>query len=146
MKCLHLYLYFIDPEFGFGHLRLQTWFPFTIHVCINGREWLCRKLDRRKISYVRRENCVVAVEDIAAAQRILDAQAKADWQRLLNRLAKWAFPLHQRLLDGELMRIKRPFAPSVCCMVGLTTGIGRWSITLCARGVNQLQAGRDDDD
>ena len=92
LKCLHYYMYFIDSEFGFGfgfgHLRLQTWFSFTIHVCINEREWLCRKLDRQGISYVRRENCVVAVEDVAAAQRILDAQATADWQRLLNRLAK----------------------------------------------------------
>ena len=103
MKCLHYYLYFIDPLVGFGHLRLQTWFPFTMHVCVNGREWLCRELDRRKIGYVRRGNCVVAVEDFAAAQNILDLQVTADWQGILNRLATWAFPLHRQLLDGEPM-------------------------------------------
>jgi hypothetical protein len=104
MKCLHQYLYFIDPVFGFGHLRLQTWFPFTIHVCINGREWLCRELDRQGIQYVRRDNCLVAVENCAAAQQILKSQVHANWQGLLNRMAKWAFPLHQRLLNGEPMR------------------------------------------
>jgi len=99
-KCLHYYLYFIDPVFGFGHLRLQTWFPFTIHVNLNGREWLCRELDRQQIGYVRRANCVVAVEDFVPAQKILDLQVSADWQGILNRLATWAFPLHQELLNG----------------------------------------------
>ncbi len=99
-KCLHYYLYFIDPVFGFGHLRLQTWFPFTIHVNLNGREWLCRELDRQKIGYVRRANCLVAVDDFERAQRILDLQVSADWQGILQRLAKWAFPLHQQLLNG----------------------------------------------
>lgn len=101
LKCLHQYLDFIDPQFGFGPLRLQTWFPFTVHVCLNGREWLCRELDRRGIGYVRRDNGLVAVEDCAAAQRILDRQARADWQKLLNPLAIRAFPLRQRLLNGE---------------------------------------------
>lgn len=101
VKCSHYYLYFIDPDFGFGHLRLQTWFPFNIHVNLNGREWLCRELDRQGIGYVRRANCVAAVENFARAQRILDLQVTADWQGILNRLAKWAFPLHQQLLDGE---------------------------------------------
>lgn len=101
LKCLHQYLYFIDPVFGFGHLRLQTWFPFTMHVCINGREWLCRELDRQGLGYVRRDNCLVAVEDVAAAQAILQSQVTADWQGLLNRLAVWTFPGHQTLLAGE---------------------------------------------
>src|SRR5690606_2439731 len=103
LKCSHYYLYFIDPIFGFGHLRLQSWFPFTIHINLNGREWLCRELDRQQTGYVRRANCVVAVEDFAHAQKILDLQVSTDWQAALNRLAQWAFPLHQRLLNGEPM-------------------------------------------
>ena len=27
------------PLFGFMHLRLQSWFPFLIHITLNGREW-----------------------------------------------------------------------------------------------------------
>src|SRR4029077_16777841 len=39
-KCLHLYHYQIHPIFGFLHTRIQTWFPFYVYVCRNGREWL----------------------------------------------------------------------------------------------------------
>ena len=28
--CVQLYFYFIDPEFGFMHVKLQTWLPFSI--------------------------------------------------------------------------------------------------------------------
>lgn len=46
-KCLHLYHYLMHPVFGFMHLRLQTWFPFGLQVCLNGREWLARQMDGR---------------------------------------------------------------------------------------------------
>jgi hypothetical protein len=52
-KCLHFYFYFLDPEFGFMHVRLQSWLPFTIQIYIKGHEWLCRQLDRRGIGYRR---------------------------------------------------------------------------------------------
>ena len=44
--CSTIYHYRIDPLFGWMHARIQTWFPFYIHVCINGREWLSRRMDR----------------------------------------------------------------------------------------------------
>ena len=37
-KCLHLYHYLIHPVFGFMSVRLQTWYPFTMQVCLNGRK------------------------------------------------------------------------------------------------------------
>ena len=45
-KCLHLYFYVLDPQLGLVHLRLQTWFPYLIHICLNGHEWLARDKDR----------------------------------------------------------------------------------------------------
>lgn len=44
-KCLHYYHYLIHPTFGFMHARLASWFPFNLHVCVNGREWLSRQMD-----------------------------------------------------------------------------------------------------
>src|SRR5687767_13883370 len=29
-KCLHYYFYWLHEEWGFCHLRLQTWFPFLV--------------------------------------------------------------------------------------------------------------------
>lgn len=33
-KCLHLYHYQVHPVFGFMHVRIQTWFPFAIQICL----------------------------------------------------------------------------------------------------------------
>ena len=41
-KCLFLYFYFLDREFGVCHVSVQTWFPFTMQVYVNGHERLAR--------------------------------------------------------------------------------------------------------
>jgi hypothetical protein len=50
-KCLHLYFYFVDQDFGLMHIRLQTWLPLTLQVCVNGHEWLARQMQRAGIEY-----------------------------------------------------------------------------------------------
>jgi len=92
-KCLHLYFYFIDPEFGLMHLRLQTWFPFQIQVYVNGREWLSRVLDRHRIGYVRYENCFQSIDDLPAAQRFAEALAHRRLAPVLDALARRVNPL-----------------------------------------------------
>ena len=52
-KCLHVYKYWLDGQFGLMGARLQTWLPYGVQVWINGREWLARRLDRRGIAYRR---------------------------------------------------------------------------------------------
>jgi hypothetical protein len=37
-KCLHHYLYVIDDEFGFMHVRMQGWIPYECQIYINGPE------------------------------------------------------------------------------------------------------------
>ena len=53
-KGLVLYHYWIDPQFGWMNARIQSWLPFSIQVCINGREWLAETLDKNGIGYRRR--------------------------------------------------------------------------------------------
>jgi len=96
-KCLHLYFYFIDHEFGFMHVRLQSWFPFPIQVCINGREWLARDLDKAGISYQRRDNCFIEIADINKAQELADAAIKRNWLKLLDRFSDRFNPLLKSL-------------------------------------------------
>jgi len=91
-KCLHYYFYFNHPKFGFMHARLQTWFPFDLRICLNGREWLCRDLDRLEIGYRRRENCLIAVDNLKRAQARLDQQLGTDWGAELNKIAKLVHP------------------------------------------------------
>lgn len=92
-KCLHLYFYVLHPEFGFMHVRLQTWFPFGIQVYVNGREWLCRQLDERAISYERYDNALLRIDDVPAAQRIARQFMRKKWPGILDRFARRANPL-----------------------------------------------------
>lgn len=91
-KCLHWYVYFVDSLFGLCHVRIQSWLPFTVHICINGREWLCQELTAAGIGFVRRDNCLVDVADFAAAQDLLTAQSRTPWTRSLDRLLQRACP------------------------------------------------------
>lgn len=99
-KCLHYYHYYLDPKFGLMYTRLQSWFPFTMHLGINGREWLAEQLKRAKIAYVKKDNCFTYIEDFAKAQRLLDAQVHQDWPTVLEKLAARSNPLHGKLLPG----------------------------------------------
>jgi hypothetical protein len=86
-KCLHLYFYFIDPQFGLMHIRLQTWLPFTIQVCINGRSWLAKQMDAANIGYEQHDNCFTRIDSVAKAQRILDKLSDRKWVHWLKPLA-----------------------------------------------------------
>lgn len=97
-KCLHHYFYFLDPCWGFMHVRLQTWFPLTVHVCINGREWLARQMDARRMKYVRRENCFTHIANPRRAQEMMTAQLQTNWPQRLDRLEQTVNPARRRLL------------------------------------------------
>lgn len=97
-KCLYLYHYWIDPELGFMHGRIQTWFPFTIRVCLNGREWLARQMDRCGLGYLRSDNCFLRIDRPEEAQRLLDAQLQTDWPARLQAIARRLNPVHEQML------------------------------------------------
>jgi hypothetical protein len=102
-KCLHLYHYYQHPQFGLMHMRLQTWFPFTLWCCINGREWLARQLDQQKIGYLKRENCLVAVADVGRAQELAHAQVRTDWNAILGPIAAQVHPIARHMFKDYPM-------------------------------------------
>ena len=95
--CPTIYQYRLDPQFGWMHARIQTWFPFYIHVCINGREWLSRRMDREKLRYLRQENCFPWVEDIPRAQQLFQEQLQVNWSEVLQPFAHRLNPLHEEI-------------------------------------------------
>lgn len=96
-KCLHLYHYFLHQELGLCHVRVQTWFPFTVDLCLNGRDRLARQMDAAGLAYRQRDNCFVWVEDASRAQALLDQQLRTDWPCLLGQLLDQAHPLHREI-------------------------------------------------
>ena len=96
-KCLFLYQYWKHAEFGFMNARIQTWFPFSIQVCVNGREWLGRQMDRAGMPYVRRDNCFPWVEDWGQAQKLLQEQLRTNWAKWLGRMARELNPVQAQM-------------------------------------------------
>src|SRR3954449_5357398 len=95
-----LYYYFLDPQFGLSHVRLQTWLPFTVQVYVNGHEWLAQQMVQKKLGFVQQHNAFTQLDDPAQAQRIADRFAKLDWPKILDRWARQVNPLLHELFPG----------------------------------------------
>lgn len=91
-QCLFLYFYYVDREFGWMHVRLQTWLPLGIQVCLNGREYLARRMDRAGIGYEQRDNCFVRIDNLPRAQRMLNDLYRRNWPGFLSRFARRVNP------------------------------------------------------
>jgi hypothetical protein len=99
-KCKFLYHYWIDRRFGFMSARVQTWFPFPLQVCMNGREWLARRMDEKGMSYTRYDNSFPRIEDFSKAQKMLDGMQKTDWPKMLDAAARQVHPAHAAMFRG----------------------------------------------
>lgn len=97
-RCLHHYHYFMHEELGLMHVKFQTWLPFNMRICFNGRSWLARQMDRAGIGYVQKDNCFTHIGDLPAAQRLMDEQLATNWKGLLDEVAARAIPRHDELL------------------------------------------------
>jgi hypothetical protein len=75
-KCLFLYFYFSNRDFGLMHVKLQTWFPLQIQVYVNGHEWLARKLKANRIRYTKHDNAFLWIQDLARAQKFSDGPGR----------------------------------------------------------------------
>ena len=99
-KCLFLYHYVVHPVFGFLNARIQTWFPFSIQICMNGREWLAQQMDQAGLAYARHDNCCPWIEDWSQAQQLMDQQIRVDWPTLLTDIADRLNPIHDQLFGA----------------------------------------------
>jgi len=96
--CLHLYHYHLHPRFGWMHARLQTWFPFRVYVCLNGREWLARQMDQAGLAYRRRDNSFTYLQDPDQAQRLCDEQLRLNWPAALEAIRRDLHPAHEAIV------------------------------------------------
>jgi len=116
-KCLCFYFYFIDREFGLMHVRIQSWFPLVIQICLNGHEWLARKLDKHGIEYRKQDNAFLWISDCERAQKLADRFAKKHWPRVLASFAKREFKVRRHgKRKGEVVLDWFPMAKGVANM------------------------------
>jgi hypothetical protein len=101
-KCLHYYHYYLDAEYGLRYTRLQSWFPFTMHVGLNGRDWLAQQMTKANLEFVKKDNCFTWIKEFEAAQRLMNQQLETSWQPLLDGWAKESFRLGETLLPSAV--------------------------------------------
>jgi hypothetical protein len=88
-----LYYYFLDPQLGLIHVRLQTWAPFTLQVYVNGHDWLAQQMVRLGLGFVQKHNAFTQLDEPVKAQRQADRFARLDWAKILDRYAHRVNPL-----------------------------------------------------
>jgi hypothetical protein len=88
-----LYFYFLDPQFGLRHVRVQTWFPFTTQVYLNGHDWLARQLHGAASGFVQHDNAFTQLDDPARAQSLADRFPRLGWVPILDGWARQVNPL-----------------------------------------------------
>jgi hypothetical protein len=96
-KCLYVYQYWEHPVLGWLNARIETWFPFSIQICMNGRTWLARQMDHAGIGYRQQDNCFPWVADWEQAQQLMNTQLQANWPELLDEIAHFLNPIHDEI-------------------------------------------------
>ena len=92
-RCSVLYVFVMHQVLGLIHVKIQTWFPLTMQVYVNGHDFLARKLDEQGVKYALHDNAFLRIDDLEAAQGLADRFVKLNWTRLLGELARQFNPL-----------------------------------------------------
>jgi len=90
----HYYFYLDDEDFGPAFIKICSYFPFPIRICLNGHEWVKRQLQKRSIPYKSLDNGFSGCEAPKTLQEIADqlgpSQIEAFFSKWVERLP---FPL-----------------------------------------------------
>lgn len=80
------YFYCLDRDFGPFFLKLGSYFPYNGKLCLNGHEYLKRRLAKEGIAYEALDNGLAACSDKARAQQISD---ELDAEKIDALARKW---------------------------------------------------------
>lgn len=83
---LHYYFYVDDEEFGPAFLKVCSYAPWAMKVCVNGHEWAKRQLEKRGIGYEALDNGFLSCADAKVLQELCDSLGG---QQLEAFLARW---------------------------------------------------------
>ena len=96
----HYYFYIDDADFGPLFIKVCSYAPWGIKLCLNGHEWAKRQLDKRGIAYEALDNGFLSCAEPEKLQEICNSLGPADIDRVFR---KWLdrIPLPLRPEDRE---------------------------------------------
>jgi hypothetical protein len=90
----HYYFYVQDPEWGPAFVKVGTYLPYPVRVCLNGHEWAKQQLRREGIGFASLDNGFLSCDDPARLQARCDQLGPADVQAFFDRwVARLPWPL-----------------------------------------------------
>ena len=81
----HYYFYLLDRDWGPAFLKIGTYLPYPVKLCLNGHEWVKQQLRRQRIPFEALDNGFLSCADPIALQTVCDALGPADVQAFFDR-------------------------------------------------------------
>ena len=81
----HYYFYVQDPEWGPAFVKIGTYVPYPIKLCLNGHEWAKQHLRRAGIPFTSLDNGFLTCADPTRLQAICDQLGPRDLQQFFDR-------------------------------------------------------------
>ena len=104
----HYYFYVQDREWGPAFLKIGTYLPYPVKLCLNGHEWVKQQLRRHRIRFESLDNGFLACPDPTALQATCDALAASDVRAFFDR---WS---HRLPWAADRPRPRRRLRPPPC--------------------------------
>jgi hypothetical protein len=81
----HYYFYLQDFEWGAAFIKIGTYLPYPIKLCLNGHEWVKQQLRRASIPFTSLGNGLLSCADPTRLQTICDRLGPRDIQQMFDR-------------------------------------------------------------
>src|SRR5947209_4092680 len=81
----HYYFYVHDREWGPAFLKIGTYLPYPVKLCLNGHEWVKQRLRHDHIRFESLDNGFLSCADSTGLQAACDALGPADVQAFFDR-------------------------------------------------------------
>jgi hypothetical protein len=81
----HYYFYLLDRDGGPAFLKIGTYLPYPVKLCLNGHEWVKQRLRGQRLPFESLDNGFLSCTDPQALQTTCDALAAADVQAFFHR-------------------------------------------------------------
>jgi hypothetical protein len=81
----HYYVYVQDPAWGPAFIKIGTYVPYPIKICLNGHEWVKQRLRRQRIRFESLDNGFLSCADPQALPAACDALGPGDIQTFFDR-------------------------------------------------------------
>jgi hypothetical protein len=81
----HYYFYVQDQEWGPAFVKVGTYLPYPVRVCLNGHEWAKQRARQVGLGFTSLDNGFLACDDPERLQAICDGLGPADVQRFFAR-------------------------------------------------------------